>query len=367
MFIGIRETEISGGPSTNAELANAILRRRVVIENVADDLANRVGGLYAQAARETAARIEAAAARGATPERFAQNLRGRVAGELTEIVRGLMPKVGREMGETLREVYRVENLTGVAMLRHAIPDDALAQISVVRPPAGVLDVANMRVLGTSLDRWGEKARRDLLDKLGNEIAVGALVGDDMRQMTARTAKVFGEGGRRATLTARTAVQTVSTEAHAELFDANLDILSGVQHLATLDRRLCPVCAGLDGMVYRVSDGSYRSRPRLPLHPHCRCVYTPVTKSWAELGANRREVSPGSRASMDGQVAGPVSLEKWLKKQKPNVAVSILGPTRAALWREGKFSLSDFVPIGSDLRHPVTVEELLDRLEAATIE
>ena len=71
------------------------------------------------------------------------------------------------------------------------------------------------------------------------------------------------------------------------------------------------------------------------------------KSWEELGASKKikEIDPGTRASMDGQVAADMTYEQWLKKKdaaEPGFAKSVLGPGRYNLWKNGKLTLRDLV-------------------------
>ena len=48
---------------------------------------------------------------------------------------------------------------------------------------------------------------------------------------------------------------------------------------------CPVCAPLDGSVFRAGEG-----PEPPLHRHCRCRRVPV--SWQRVDASGRVIARG---------------------------------------------------------------------------
>ena len=348
---------------TNALILNAFLRRQAVYANLEDTIALQLARIYAGAIKEATARLSAAAARGLGPEAFSQQLRGRFLGEMREVIRSMQGEVDRDLGRALRELNRVELKTGVEVLEHAIPDDVLAHISVVRPSGESLVASRQEVLGRSLGRWGRKASGHLLDELAATIARGLDQGDDMAQMIRRTADVFDVSLRAAQGTARTAVLTVSNEAQASLYEANQDVLKGVQYQATFDKRTCPVCAAMDGQVFLFGDGSYDKRPRLPQHPLCRCVYIALTKSWAELGAKGiRDISPGSRASMNGQVPGRTTMTSWLKSEPKSVPLAILGRTRTELFLSGKMELKGFV--NDRTGRPFRLDELESQLGRA---
>ena len=347
----------------NTKLLNAILRRQVVLANAEDEVVKRLARIYKQAAREVAGRITDAAARGLGPERFSQELRSIRAGEIRAVAMRLQSQVAEEFDDALNAIWDAELQTGVKIFNTALPDDVLANVNFVRPNFTQIDSANVRVLGQSLGRWGQRAADYLVDELARELAVGIVRGDDMRAMIARTADVFGVSRRRATETARTAVMTVSNEAHSRLYEANQDIVAGVVYTATFDRRTCPVCAGYHGGEYRFADGSYASRPRTPVHMQCRCLYVPITKSWRELGLNIDDVPVGTRASMNGQVPGAMNFGQWLKTQPRSVADDVLGRTRADLFLKGKLSLKSFV--NERTSKPIPLSKLKQRLERAS--
>lgn len=129
---------------------------------------------------------------------------------------------------------------------------------------------------------------------------------------------------------RTATMHVSNAAREALYQANADIIKGYQYVATLDADDCIVCGAYDGTGYGLDE----ARPSLPLHPHCRCLYVPVLKSWQELGIALKEAPAGTRASMDGQVPENETYSDRLRKASPERRVAMLGPSRARLYEQG---------------------------------
>jgi SPP1 gp7 family putative phage head morphogenesis protein len=135
--------------------------------------------------------------------------------------------------------------------------------------------------------------------------------------------------------ARTEIQRVANETALRTYARNEDVIKGVQYLATLDSRTCPICAAKHNKVYPLVNGKPVGLERIPpLHPRCRCFLAPVTKSWRELGLKE----PGG---FDGEAATSTSFDKWLSRQKQAVQDDILGKTRATLWRAGTVPLTGF--------------------------
>jgi len=184
--------------------------------------------------------------------------------------------------------------------------------------------------------WAGRAGETLKQSLG--ISVGQ--GEDIAKATRRAAAALGKSRREMASIVRTAMQTAANKAHQAYQDENEDVFKGVQWVATLDTRTCPVCGPLDGKIWTYEDdpeaeGLVSDMPPLPRHPNCRCVSVPVTKSWRDLGVDIDDVpDDATRASMDGDVPGTMDWETWLKTQPPNIQASILGPTKFKQWNAG---------------------------------
>lgn len=147
--------------------------------------------------------------------------------------------------------------------------------------------------------------------------------------------------RQASHLVRTAVQHVHGEARDQLYSQNLDILSKVMAVATLDSRTCRICQPRDGRVWTLPD----HRPvghRLEWlagpgrwHMLCRCSSIPVLRSSSELedqGFDLGDLTSGERAAVDGPVSNDTVYEDWLRSQRASVQDRVLGPRRAAWWR-----------------------------------
>lgn len=280
---------------------------------------------------------------------------------------------------------RLASLTNGALVIHTLAPELLRAIVTDDPFQGRL-----------LADWVEKLAGDEFNRLKNAIDQGLVVGDSMDGIIRR---IYGTRGRpkfgAAVFTSRrevetivrTAVQHVSARVQAETVAANLDIVSAVRWLATLDSDTCELCMARDGHLYdpatkepldqetreKVSEARIAAAPGAfppwgdgpgKLHFRCRCVEQIVVKSLRELGIDldQRDVE-GRRAAttpaglVNGDVPASTTYPDWLRTQPRHVVDDILGEARAELFLSGKLEFSQlFEPTGEFL----TVGELRER-------
>lgn len=168
------------------------------------------------------------------------------------------------------------------------------------------------VLRDDLDVGGAR----IVNRVSRELRLAYVAGESVQKAARRLKAHISSEDTNALTVARTAMQTVSNSAAHSLYDANRDVLTGKQWIATLDSRTCPTCGPLDGRVwlYRGSP-SITSMPAAPAHPNCRCFVAPVVK-----GLSRPEVP---------------TWEDWIQRQPKDVQDDALGLGRAALLRAGR--------------------------------
>lgn len=126
-------------------------------------------------------------------------------------------------------------------------------------------------------------------------------------------------------------------------NAEQDVISHYEHLATLDELTCEECASLDGAIIDVGlpgMGDYEAQAwsQVSRHNRCRCCPTPVTKTWKELGFDINEAPTGTRiarpyypktgpqggriwgrsspgaGTVQGYVPADVRYKDWIKKK-----------------------------------------------------
>lgn len=114
----------------------------------------------------------------------------------------------------------------------------------------------------------------------NAIAQGFYAGESNAQITrairGTAANNFNDGmlaisKRRASRIVRTAVNHTAARARVALIEANADVYSRYEWIATLDQRTSDICRDLNGKKYKAGSGG----PLPPAHPNCRSTILPV--------------------------------------------------------------------------------------------
>ncbi|MBW8001746.1 MAG: hypothetical protein FVQ80_06950 [Planctomycetes bacterium] len=235
---------------------------------------------------------------------------------------------------------------------------------MVRTPLGGL-VYNERMFNTY---------RSAMTEMKSELTQSLILGEDMAKASRRLVGVGdrfgGTVGRklkeRAEVIARTEIIRVSNEVSSGIYDANTDVLKGMQYIATLDNRTCLVCARSDGKVFYFNKNPISQGEKPTRHPRCRCSLMPVSKTWKELGADMQEPLEGGRPFVykgkpppglskrmlqfrgnptrwSGQVPASLKYPDWLKAMDiddPEFVRDILGNKKYGLWRSGKVQLKE---------------------------
>lgn len=222
--------------------------------------------------------------------------------------------------------------------------------------------------GSLLSGWVDKAF-DSTAKAGmlEEIQAGVLQGEGYAKLTNRLLSDFELTKREATTLTRTYVQTANVQAQEAVYAANADIVPRVKWCATLEniysstgRGTCLRCASLDGREYPLKG----QKPPMPLHPRCRCSWTPVTLTYKELGLDLPELEAAARPytkrpDKNIDAGGKRTIEEvgqhqgdyatWFEKQSDKFQREAVGPNRKALLDSGKVSFGDLVDDGGRLR------------------
>lgn len=174
--------------------------------------------------------------------------------------------------------------------------------------------------------------------------------------------------REAVTLARSYVQAANVGAMDAVMEANKGLLRGWRWAAKLDNRVCPRCAGLDGTFYKIDA---KDTPPMPLHWRCRCLKQWITNNpkdfgvpddevqrvirpWVERepgtigrGGNRKILNAGTTKDFYGE---------WFQTLSAKKQDEIVGPTRAALLRDGTLKWGDLVDKTTGRQR--TLEELV---------
>ncbi len=274
-----------------------------------------------------------------------------------EINRDAHVAVGQTFRQELRDLARYEVSFQSKLFEIEIGIDAVAPTADTLKAITTWRPMGDRLLGEMLSGFSRR-RADLIT---GAIRQGMVLGETVAQIVARIrgtkAGNYRDGVMEMSRTSaermvRTAVNHVSNAAREEFYDANADLIKGVQWVATLDTRTCLRCAAQDGRVYGLKTG-----PRPPLHINCRCTTTPVLKR-APAGLDLPE---GTRASMNGQVSESETFGTWLRRQSAATQDAALGPTRGALFRRGGLKIDRFLDVRGN---QLNLDELREREERA---
>lgn len=237
----------------------------------------------------------------------------------------------------LRSLSEQESKWAANTLDDAIP----IRVSVTMPGADQLWKAITTTpadRGHLLSELTTKWKQSTTDKITAAIRQGVVEGETVDQMTRRIrgtrANRYADGIMQTTRAnaetiARTSVMHVSNQAQMATYRDNSDLVGSVQFVATLDTRTCEECGPLDGKTWGLDEAGLVVPP---VHMNCRCLLIPVTKSWKELGINLDDITPASRASMDGVVPASMTYNEWLKAQPSDRQNEALGPRRAEQFR-----------------------------------
>ena len=206
--------------------------------------------------------------------------------------------------------------------------------------------------GAPSAKWWAKQSDDLAFKFSNQVRQGVAQNETVQQIVRRVAgsKRLGIPGimdvsrRNASALVHTSIQQVAADAKLATFKANADVVKGTRFLATFDSHTSAQCIAHSGAEWDLEGnaikGGFPFEPP-PLHFNCRSTLVPITLTFKELGIDVPEVK-GTRASDLGQVKSDLSFDGFLKRHSTEYQDDLLGPGKAALWREKKITLTDLM-------------------------
>lgn len=214
-----------------------------------------------------------------------------------------------------------------------------------------------RLLRDWVDRSFDQA---MISGIKEEILAGRLAGEAYPELVDRIAGGFGMVRRDAISLVRTYVQSANVSAMEAVYEANRDVVQGVQWVATMEvgtgrRRsgTCIRCAVLDGQKWKWDE----PRPSCPLHIRCRCVLVPMLISWRELGIDIEEfaapyrpwtrrgpgrIDTGGRRTILEHGFHQGDFSTWFVTLSEEDQRNIVGPGRLSLLRSNQISFRDLV-------------------------
>lgn len=355
--------------TTNGKLQDRAIKHAIYLERYKATLEAEVVGylneqVFPDLIEKLRARLERIRLRGIdsgfeTTKRYVQMIR-----DLSETMADGGVEVRKRLESLLRELAKIEVRWQETVLQDSVPSEARVYVlpdEVVNLRI-VQQVVKQPIQGKVMQEWWDELAADTQKRLTTQIGLGLSQGETADQIVRRVQGTRANGYRdgvlnvarqQAAAIVRTTSGHVTTQAREQSYREAGSALKGVQWVATLDTRTCPVCGPLDGKVYPVDEG-----PRPPAHWNCRCTTAPVTRSLAEiLGKGRGgELSSSTRASMDGQVPDTVTYDDWIENQPAAVQDEVFGQSRGRMLRAGKISTKDLVTRTGKLRSLKDLEQ-----------
>jgi len=263
---------------------------------------------------------------------------------LLENLQGLLPGLCYSAAETAAQTAPEAVREALDSLRDIAIDlgatEAAARISFTTPNLAqiVAVAANSLFDGRKWTEWGQKLASDTLGRVEGEMRQAVSLGETVQQARKRLEIAADLSRVSAERLARTVFAAAGDKARFETYRANQDIIEELQFVAVLDLRTSKRCMAASGRRFKLGDPAL-SAFRPPLHPCCRSVLVPVTKSWESLlgpeGAELdRATTKGQQASEGGPVPADWTYSDWLKRQSREYQDEALGPTLAAAFRRG---------------------------------
>jgi hypothetical protein len=223
--------------------------------------------------------------------------------------------------------------------------------------------------------------KELQQDIRGEIAAGMMRGKGYPELVKRLHQGFDNISKREAVTlARTYVQSANVRAMQEVYGDNFDIVKGVKWSAVMEngysqtgRGTCIRCAALDGTIYKPG-----TNPPCPLHPRCRCLLLPVTKTYKELGLDIEEIKEayrpytlrqnknidagGRRKILEvGRHQG--NYASWFEGRDDKFKINVIGPKRFELMQQTDMKFQDLVD--SKTGRLFTLKELQQKFEVKT--
>jgi hypothetical protein len=292
--------------------------------------------------------------------------------QVKETIRASYRETADQMLGELAELTEIEVEFATKALNEGVRFDLFTGL-ITRSQARAL-VAGVLVQGAPVSEWWARQAGDTLQRFTDEMRAGIAQGETSADLIRRIkgGRKNGEpvvgfmeiSRRNADSLVRAATQAIAERAKEYVYDTNADLLAAVVWTSTLDTRTTVQCQVRDGLRYTVKDKKPIGHdvPWLAgpgnLHWGCRSSSRPETKSWRDIGIDVDDLPPGTRASMNGQVAADTTFEAWLARQPRDVQDASLGVGRADLWRDGKITFRDLIDANG---RELTLAELRARI------
>ena len=359
--------------AVNDDLFDASVNHAIDLQRYSAWMVQRIIGLLNRADADLFAQLTAALER-LPAESFTVERLESLLGSVRQINYQAYQQIDRELTTQLREFAQYEANYQLQLFQTTIPPQVVAAVGVASVSLTQVEAAVLSrpFQGRLLREWAQSIESDRMIRIRDAIRIGYTQQETIDQMVRRIrgtrAKGYADGiieidRRNAQAVVRTAVSHTAASARDAFYEENDDLIKAVEWTSTLDSRTTPICQVRDKLRYHPVTHQPIGH-KIPwlggpgkAHWGCRSVGVPITKSWRELGIPIDDMTPTTRASMDGQVPAETTYSQWLQKQSAKRQDEIVGPTRGALMRQGKL---DFDRLFDNRGQYLTLDQLRDR-------
>lgn len=220
------------------------------------------------------------------------------------------------------------------------------------PTSAIETMVGMNQVDSPLRRLFSSFTGAAVQAASDALIGGMILGYNPRKIAPMIRDALGIQLDRALTISRTEVLRAHREAAHKTYEENADVVKGWRWQASLDGRTCAVCISLHGREFPLSE-------KMSSHPNCRCVATPITYSWEELGerfgvdwsgvdeagpsfeevAKKYNMSPEQIARYKARTG---TGEDYFKSLKPEEQIRIMGKGRWTAWKDGIINFDEIV-------------------------
>jgi len=126
--------------------------------------------------------------------------------------------------------------------------------------------------GKTIGQWFDDLKYNEAARVFRSVQKGMIEGLTVNRIMQEVRGKMAENRRSREMLARTVINATANQSRLEMYQANADVLDGVQWRAALDHRTCMICGTYDGKIWS-SDKMHKVKVP-PAHPNCRCVLIP---------------------------------------------------------------------------------------------
>ncbi|MDQ1921637.1 hypothetical protein [Massilia pseudoviolaceinigra] len=270
----------------------------------------------------------------------------------------------RESNELIADYYgRAQLVLDLGMVaevealgvRSALSIVIEARLDVGMPTENYLRtlVSDTLVMGSPAKSWWLRQQQDTAFKLATQIRIGAAQGETNAQIVARVVGndeipgVMPMARKNALSIVQTSMATVAAAARRATFEMNPDLMTGIEQVSTMDGHTSLMCIAYSGAQWDLDyepmgENHLPYHGGVPRHHGCRSTEIAVMKTFREMGIDLDEPEEGTRASSNGPISAKTTFAEYLTIKGADYQNEVLGPGRAALFREGKLAPRDLV-------------------------